>query len=362
MKDLYEIMGLQRNASDEEIKRRYRELARQYHPDVNPGNQEAVEKFKEISMAFEVLGDSNSRSEYDMFGSTRQGSPFGRGKPFTSPFEDMFSQFFGEQRRQIIKGEDIIVEVPVTIQQVLKGGEIEVKFNRRNLCTHCKGLGGSEFVCSHCNGTGAKVIFGRAMTVKTSCHACNATGKVIGDACTHCSGGYADSNEESIKFPVVPGVEHGMRFVQKGLGEPSAHPNGISGDLFLIISIKPIEFFERQPRGDIFVNWPLGYSELVLGTEIEVPTLEGTALIKVPPGTPPDTKFRLKELGFPIFSPRGTIYKRGDQYVNIKLDMPKNLEDQHKLVFETLSNFEKDRLSIVRKEIIERLGEQNGKS
>jgi molecular chaperone DnaJ len=362
LRDLYEIMGLPRNASDEDIRKRYRELARQYHPDVNPGNQEAVEKFKEISMAFEVLSDSNARSEYDMFGGTRRGGPFAQGKPFSSAFEDMFSSFFGEQRRQIRKGENIVVEVPVTFQQILKGDEIDVKFNRRSLCNQCKGLGGNETTCSHCNGTGAKVIFGRAMTVKTSCHACNATGKIIGDTCTHCNAGYCGHNEETTRFPVMPGVEHGMRFIQKGLGEPCAHPDGISGDLILIINTPNVTFFERQPRGDVLVNWPLSYSELVLGTEIEVPTLEGRALVKIPPGTVPETKFRLKQMGFPIFDPRNTIYQRGDQYVNVKLDLPQVVEEDYKHIFEKLSDLEKNRLLNIRKEIIDQLGEQHGKS
>ncbi len=362
MKDLYEIMGLPRTASEDDIRKKYRELALQYHPDRNAGDAQAAEKFKEISAAFEILNDRQSRHEYDTFGTTRRNSPFPQGKPFTSAFEDMFHQFFNEQRRSVQKGENINVQIKATLRQVFYGDEIEVVFNRRKTCSKCGGIGGEAVTCPHCNGAGARVIHGRMMTVKASCHSCNGTGKVVDKSCAECDGGYSTPEEQKIKFTIFPGVENGMRFVQHGLGEPPTSPDGIPGDLSIVVFVETDDFFQRQPDGHIIVNWPLTYKELITGTEVDVPTIDGSSVrVKIPAGTQPGKKFRLKEMGLPIFNPGGNIYQRGDQFINVLLNMP-SLKEDHQNIIEKLHNFEIDELETSRNSIIKNIGEKYGRS
>jgi len=356
LKNLYEILNLKKNCSMEEIKQSYRTLARKYHPDINKEDPDAAEKFKEVSAAFEVLSDSDKRKEYDTFG-TVSNNPFNsKGKPFTSVFEDMFSQFFREQKN-VIKGKDITVEYNATIDQVIKGDEVDIFFNRGSICNECDGLGGSKKECFHCNGTGVKLIRGQAMSVRTTCHACNGLGFSIEDHCHYCSEGYRDPKECNVKFKIWPGVENKMRFIKKGLGEPSADPEGVAGDLYIIVNVKIDYFFERFPKGDVVINWPCSYSELILGAELDIPTLEGRVNLKMPPKTKPGTKFRLKELGFPIFNPKSTIYQRGDQYVNVVLNIPDEIDEGCINLIKKL--YKKDNLNLVkiREKFFKKLGE-----
>lgn len=365
MRDLYEILGVQRNATNEEIRKAYRQLAFKYHPDKNPGDKECVEKFKELANAYEILNDENARREYDSYGTIRgrrnEQNPFGNGKPFTSAFDDMFSQFFTERHRAVQKGEPVVVEVPLTIYQVFKGGEVQVPFTRKSICQHCQGYGGTQKNCSHCDGHGAKTIHGKAMTVRTSCHACNGTGKVIAETCNHCQGGFGESYTDILRFMVPPGVEDGMRFAQRGLGNPSNHPQGIPGDLILIIKVQPHDLFQRSENGNITIKWPFSYSELINGVDIEVPTIEGIVSLKVPPGTKPGTKFLLKQMGLPLFEINNSIYKRGDQYIHVDLRLPKELDGREKEIIEELTSLELPRTLAARKEIIDKLGEDNGR-
>lgn len=355
-------MGLPKNASEEDIRKKYRELARKYHPDVNPGDQQAAERFKELSAAFEILNDPQSRREYDAFGTTRGQSPFAQGRPFTSAFEDMFHQFFHEQRRQVKKGENITVHVNVSLKQVFTGDEIDVIFDRRSVCDKCNGVGGKLVTCTHCNGTGSKVIQGRMMTVKASCHSCNGSGNIVDKSCPDCDGGYSKPVEHKIKFSIFPGVENGMRFIQHGLGEPSPTSEGVSGDLYIIVLVDADDFFQRQQDGHILVNWFLTYKELIFGTEIDVPTIEGTTVkVKIPEGTQPGKKFRLKQMGLPIFNPGSNIYHRGDQYINIMLNIPSHFDDNHKDVVHKLHSLEVENLNILRETTIKNIGEKYGK-
>jgi molecular chaperone DnaJ len=366
LRDPYEVLGIGRSATSEEIRKAYRTLAVRYHPDKNPGDNEAVEKFKEVSDAYEILGDEEARKEFDAYGSVRgrngAQSPFGHGKPFTSSFDDMFSQFFSERRRATQRGEHLVIEVPVTLEQVFKGETVEVPFTRRSVCQHCQGAGGTQETCSHCNGLGAKTIQSRAATVRTHCHACGGTGKTIGDPCGKCDGGFGESYTDIIRFTVPVGVEDGMRFSRKSFGHPSTHPQGVPGDLFLIIKVKPHDVFERTEGGNLNVKYPFSYSELVLGTEVDVPTLEGIVKIKVPPGTQSSAKFRLKEMGLPLFQGHGNIYGRGDLYIHVKLQVPTELDGRLKEIIEELATLEQSEAMIARKELIEKSGEDDGRS
>lgn len=354
LRDPYEVLGLKRDATQDEIRKAYRSLAIKFHPDKNPGDNTCTDKFKEVSDAYEILGNPQAKAQFDTYGKT---GSVNQGKPFTSVFDDMFSQLFSERRRATQRGEHIVVEVPVTLKQVLTGEEIQVSFVRRSICKSCQGFGGSLKTCNHCEGTGAKIIYGKAATVRTSCHACNGAGKMIGEPCVECDGGFSESLNDSIKFAMPPGVENGMRFSQKGLGHPSTHPQGIPGDLYLIIKVLPHDPFERTEGGNLHLKLPFSYTELVFGCELEVPTLEGIVKIKIPPGTQPAAKFRLKEMGLPVFNGSQSIYGRGDQYIHVKLQVPTELSDRQKELFEELATLEQPQTLTARELLIEKLGE-----
>lgn len=331
MKDPYEVLGVSRSASDEEVQKAYRSLARKYHPDAS--GDDTAEQFKEVTAAYDVLKDPQKRAEYDQFGSIGR-----RGKPFTSPMDDFFSQVFGGKQHRQPRGEDILVTQDVSFMQVLRGDEVDVKYEVNELCKSCNGTGGEESVCEHCEGTGAKIIHGQAMTVKTQCHACNGTGKSISKHCPDCSGGFSGAAERTVKFKIQPGVETGMRFSLKGQGHPCA--DGISGNLYIVVNVKPHELFDRLPNGNILCKVPVSYTQLVFGCDMEVPTLEGKVNFQIPEGTQSGVKFRLKGLGLPVFNNGGGIYNTGDELIQVDLEVPKELSDEHRSILEKLAAIE----------------------
>ena len=341
MKDPYSVLGVGREASNDEIQKAYRNLARQWHPDMHrdeEAKKSAQEKFKEVSAAYEMIGSPEKRAKFDRFGAAQSGTanPFsGQWKPFGSFMDDFFNSF---GRRQQARGEHIVVEKEITLDQVLNGGEIEVNFKRHDLCAECGGVGGELLQCPECQGTGARVIHGLNMTVRAGCNRCGGSGKILGSACQHCTEGRTGPNECTTKFVIPKGVENGMRFVYSGKGEPC--PNGQPGNLYVVVQVKPHDVFKRISQGGIVYRAPVSYTQLVLGCEIEVPTLEGTATVKVPAGTQDYKKFRLRELGLPVFQNQGNIYKRGDQIVELRLEIPTQLNDEYRKLIEGLAEFE----------------------
>lgn len=362
MSDLYQILGVTREASEQDIKKAYRKLARDYHPDRNPGDTEAERKFKEVQAAYEVLSDLQRKREYDQFGSVNQSSPFRRGKPFTSVFDDFFNNFMGEQRRATMKGEDILVETEIDFNQVFHGGEANIKFQQHQICSKCNGAGGTEGTCVHCNGAGVRVVQGPNAVVQISCQACGGRGVILSDVCGECQGGYTGPVEQSIQFQIAPGIEHGMTFVKRGLGEPCPTSKGEAGNLLIRVLVKPHPFFERLSGGNILLKMPVNYGQLVFGKEFQVPTLEKPVSFNMPAGTQPDTTFRLKGLGLPIFNNKRSIYSRGDQLVQIKLEIPSNVDGRYAELVKELAGLEDSQLTPLRKAFLERTGEQDGRS
>lgn len=353
MKDPYQSMGVAKNASAEEIKKAYRQLAAKYHPDRNPGDQAAVEKFKEISQAYEILSDKSKRDFYDRHGTveSRSQGPGGRGKPFTSPFDDMFSHFFNENRRSH-QGEPVVVEVPVTIHQAIHGDEVDVVYSTKKVCEKCR------VKCSRCDGRGVHVTQGRGMVVQGACHACSGAGYVTGK-CSECDGGFTEPVEQTMKFTIPPGVESGMRFVSQGFGNPSVRPDGMNGDLYLITNVEEHPVLKRHPNGNVLLEYPFTFSELCLGTKIDVPTLEGCVSVNIPKGTQVGTKFKLRDLGFPVFNNTSTTYSRGDQYVQVALQIPTEIDDQQESLLKQLGEIESHRPSQKKQEIIDAMGVKN---
>lgn len=326
MRDPYEVLGVKRGDDKETIRKAYRKLARQFHPDMNPDDPEkATEKFKEVTSAFEAIEKHQKKSN---------------AHPFSSSMNDVFSSFFGEGK-QVQHGDHIIIECRIEMEDVLHGGKRELKYFRNELCKECGGAGGNETMCTHCQGSGSRTIYGAHMTVRSACQGCGGTGKIISDKCGFCEDGMVGGEERTVSFEIPKGVENGMRFTYRGLGHPSRNSMGVPGNLYVSVVIEPHSQFEIVGQGTILHNFGLDYTQFVLGAEIEVPTLESVVKVKIPQGTLPGQKFRLKELGLPIFSNRtGSIYMRGDQLVQVQLNMPKKLDEKYRKAIEELAQLE----------------------
>ena len=356
MRNLYEVLGVEKNASADDIKKNYRNLAMKFHPDVNR-EEGAEEKFKELSNAYEVLSDPNKRSQYDMTGTVGnnrfQNGQQNQGKPYGSVFDDIFSQFFGgDRRRQVIKGDTILAYANITFDQVLKGCDTSVKFFRKTICEKCKG----KNICPHCNGSGSRVIHGMQMVVQSSCHACNGTGYVSVN-CDECQGGFKEAKEDIVYIPIPPGVETGMRFLRQGYGEISTHPQGIAGDLIVVIQVIDHPVFKRLPQGDILLEYPLNYADLVLGKEIEIPTLETKLKLNIPSGTQMGSIFRFQGSGLPIYNQGSTIYQRGDLIVQVGIEVPTEIDDEYREVLIKLKELDNQKPLSNKRHTIDNLGE-----
>ncbi len=329
MKDPYQVLGVARDADKETRKKAYRKLASKWHPDKHPPDKqtEASEKFKEINEAFDNIE-----------------KPKQPQRPFAAP-DDIFSSIFGGQSRSHVpNGDHIVLDCVVTLEEILNGCTKVFNYSRKKACQVCNGVGGTEGVCSHCQGAGSKVIYGAAMTVKTTCHGCGGTGKNISNKCESCEDGMVEDKQDSIDFVVPKGAENGMRFAYRGQGQPSRNPMGMPGNLYIAVNVSQHDKFEQLGDGHLLYNAPLTYTQLVLGATIDVPTLEGTVAFNIPEGTFPGQKFRLKQQGLPRFSNRtDSVYTRGDQLVQVMLEMPEKLDDEYRKVIQELAQIEEQR-------------------
>lgn len=332
--DYYQILGVSRNATEEDISKAYRELARKWHPDMNPDKPaEATEKFKQISAAFEVLGDPSRKREYDQYGTTTQARPGRSHKVYTTMMDDFFRSNRSWEQEEVRVGDHILARVDINIFDVFKGGKVEMAVERMQICAACEGQGGKKVKCPDCDGAGSKTIYGVAMTVRVRCQSCGGEGKVFSEVCSVCNGlGLSQPQTETMTFNIPPGVQHGTKHVIRGKGQPS--PGGINGDLVIVINVVEDDLFHRNGN-DVYVFYPCTYSELVLGTTIEVPTLEGVATVKVPAGTQPGSKLRLRAKGLPkiksVSINGSATYGRGDQIVQLELEVPTDVEDLKEL-------------------------------
>lgn len=338
MRDPYEVLGVPKGTPEAEIRRAYHQLARRYHPDMNPNDiEEAKVKFKEVAEAYEILSDPHRRDQYDRFGHAAESSS---QKPFTSVFDDIFAQFFGGGNHPLKRGEHIILHAKLTMDQVLKGGKIKLPFQRKTRCTTCQGAGGPTETCNQCGGSGFRIIMGATMTVKAGCQSCGSLGKTVVRPCSECDQGLVTGQEEEIDFDIPLGVEDGMRFSFQQRGHHSPDPQGVSGHLYVQIEVEKHPIFERLENGDVLWEVDINYPQFVLGAEIEVPTLEGKAVLKVPPGTAVGAVFRLQNQGLPVFNNSTTLYKRGDELVRVRLKIPTTVGERHKELLEKLAEIE----------------------
>ncbi len=334
-RDYYEVLGLSRSVTHEEIKKAYKKLAFQYHPDRNPENTQAEERFKEINEAYQVLSDSEKRAQYDSFGHmSNEGlfSDVGFSGDFNDLFENLFDEVFNAgRRRRPERGRDLKYNLELTFEEAAFGVEKEILIPKRVFCSECGGRGaapGGEAVCMVCGGKGAIKYSEGFFALSRTCTSCRGAGRVIKKPCSRCRGEGFISSENKVKVKVPAGVSDGARLRIRGEGEVGVF-GGPGGDLYIEIYVSEHPFFKREGK-DVFCEIPVSFVQASLGTEIEVPTLDGKTTIKVPPGTQPGHTFRLKDKGVSSLNGKG----RGDLYVKINVEVPVNLNSRQRELLE----------------------------
>lgn len=340
-RDYYEVLGVSKGATKDEIKKAYRQLSKKYHPDINK-EPDADEKFKEVKEAYEVLSDDQKRAHYDQFGHTdpNQGfGGFGGGGDFGGfgGFEDIFSTFFGGGSRRRDpnaprQGADLQYTMTISFEEAVFGKETDIEIPREETCDTCKGSGAKPGTkpetCKHCKGSGQINVeqntpFGKIVNRRT-CHYCHGTGKEIKEKCTTCGGTGSVKKRRKIHVKIPAGIDDGQQLRVAGQGEPGVN-GGPSGDLYVVFHVRSHEFFERD-GDDIYCEMPITFVQAALGDEVEVPTLHGKVKLKIPAGTQTGTKFRLKGKGVP--NVRG--YGVGDQHIIVKIITPTKLSENQK--------------------------------
>ena len=346
-RDYYEVLGIQKGASEDEIKKAYKKLARKYHPDMNPGDKEAEEKFKEVNEANEVLSDPEKKARYDQFGfagvdpnygAGAGGGAYGGGFDF-GDLGDIFGSFFGGgfggQRcnpNAPQRGESIRASVSISFTEAAFGCEKSVTIERSEQCPTCKGSGcapgTTPEICPDCHGSGTVQTRRQTpMGVFASngpCRKCGGTGRLIHQPCSDCRGSGAVRKRRTIKVNIPAGIDHGQTISLRGQGGAGKN-GGPAGDLLITVMVQPHEIFRRDGV-DVFCEAPITFTQAVLGAELEIPTIDGKVKYSIPEGTQTGTVFRLKGKGVPVLNGRG----RGDQYVTVVIETPRSLNKEQK--------------------------------
>jgi len=352
-RDLYDVLGVGRDADDAAIKSAFRKLAKEYHPDRNPGDEEAERKFKEVNAAYEALKDPQKRAAYDQFGHAAfdgtGGAGPGFGQDFASSMSDIFEDMFGEfmgggQRRQHRtgreRGADLRYNLEISLADAFSGKTTQIRVPSSIQCSTCDGSGSkpgsSPGQCQTCGGHGKVRASQGFFTIERTCPSCQGVGEVISDPCTACNGSGRQTRERTLSVEIPAGVEEGTRIRLAGEGEAGMR-GGPSGDLYIFLAIRPHEFFQRD-GADLFCRVPISMATAALGGNIEVPTVDGgRARVKIPEGTQTGRQFRLKGKGMPVL--RST--HKGDLYIQTTVETPVSLSRKQKELlrdFESASN------------------------
>jgi molecular chaperone DnaJ len=366
-RDYYAVLGVGRNASEQEIKTAYRKLAMQFHPDRNPENPEAAsEKFKEITEAYSVLIDSQKRAAYDRFGHAGVSGVGGFTPDFSSTiftdFEDIFGDLFGfgdifgrtrgGARTRAARGADLRYDLEISFEEAAFGLDTKIKIPRWDLCSECGGRGarkGSEpETCSACGGRGKIRHQQGFFTLTRPCPQCNGMGKVIREPCRECKGEGRTRHEKVLNIKIPAGVEDGMRLLVNGEGDAGYHGGG-PGDLYVVLRVHEHHFFERRGH-DLYCTIPISIPQATLGTEIKVPTLRGFERVRIPEGTQTGSVFRVRGKGIPILEGRG----QGDLYVSVSVVTPTRLSREQRRLMEQLLGS----LQVENKPVQRRVGEK----
>jgi molecular chaperone DnaJ len=360
--DYYELLGVQKGASEDELKKAYRKKAVQFHPDKNPGNKQAEEMFKKISHAYEVLKDPEKRAAYDRYGHAAfEGAGAGAargpgGGGFHDPF-DIFREVFGQQGgggggifEEMFggggrggggqDGSDLRYDLEITLEEAARGAEREISFRKHVACDRCDGSGAEpgskKITCPTCRGAGQVRRSGGIITFTQTCPTCAGTGTKIEKPCTQCRGEGRMLKTTKLNVRIPPGVDNGSRLRSSGNGEAGIG-GGQTGDLYIVISVKEHELFERQ-GDDLFCEIPIKFTLASLGGSIEVPTLFGKGSLKIPAGTQSGTTFRLRDKGMP--SLRGG--RQGDQLVRVQVEVPQSLTTEQRRILEEFARISGD--------------------
>jgi len=353
--DYYETLGISKGANDDEIKKAYRQMAKKYHPDMNPGNKEAEQKFKDVNEAYEVLSDADKRAKYDQYGHAAfdPSSGFGGGGGFGGfdfDMGDIFSSFFGggfgggsrsgSRANAPQAGDDIGVRVILSFEEAAFGCKKEVSFARVQKCDDCSGTGAKKGTsaekCTKCGGRGTVTVqqrtaFGMMQSTK-ACPDCNGTGKIIKTPCENCRGkGYVKINKK-LEVTIPAGIDDGQRIALRGQGNEGRN-GGVAGDLIIQVSVRPHAVFERD-GSDLYCEIPITFAEAALGAKIRIPTLEGDIEYDIPEGTQTGTMFTIKQKGIAMVNSRS----RGHLYVKVVVETPKGLNAEQKKLLRQLAD------------------------
>ena len=367
-RDYYEVLGVAKTATDEEIKRAYRKKAKECHPDLHPDDKDAVERFKELNEANEVLSDPDKRARYDQFGFEDPMAGMGdTGNPFTGGFDfggvgDIFDQLFNggmgtrtAKNRGPVQGNDLRYELRISFEEAAKGCEKSFEIFRNELCDQCGGSGSkpgtSPVTCTSCNGTGQIRQSGGWMTTVRTCPTCGGTGKTIKDKCSGCGGSGRIRKKRTVTVKIPSGIDNGQTIIMNGQGEPGMR-GGANGDLFIVVGVRPHKLFRRDGY-NLLLDFPVSFTTAALGGDVEVPTLNGPVKYRIPEGTQPGTEFRIKGSGIQQLRGNG----KGDLIMRVKVEIPKRLNSRQKDILRQFDETTSDREYDNRKTFMDRVKE-----